>query len=97
MVLLLNLLVPFFLFCVALVAWKTRNWKWLLIVPVVWVVYKAVQPSYIPKGDIKRTEIPAFERSDAEIVDNARKPIPSNLRNAEQERQYREGLSFIGK
>lgn len=97
MVLFLNLLVPFVLILVGAIAWKTKEWKVLFIIPVFLFIYSAAQPSYLPKGDIRRSEVPKFEPSDAEIKDMARKPVPSEVRNAEQERKYKEGLSFIEK
>lgn len=97
MILLLNLVVPFFVIIVGFIAWKTKNWKSLLALPFAWIIYTAAQPSYLPKGDISRSEIPEFMRSDAEIIDNARKPRSSEDRNSAQEREYKNGLVFIEK
>lgn len=97
MVLFLNLVVPFFVILVGFIAWKTKNWKCLLAIPFAGIIYTAAQPSYIPKGDISRSEIPGFVKSEAEIVDNARKPLSSEDRNAAQEREYKNGLVFIEK
>lgn len=95
MVLLLNLLIPAFLLVIGLIWWKSKNWKVLLAIPFFFLLYWKVQPSYLPKGDIQRTEVPTFELNKAEIRDNNRKPVPSEVRNAEQERKYQEGLVFI--
>lgn len=95
MVLFLNLLVPIFLAVVGLIFWKSKNWKVLIAIPVFFIIYTAAQPSYLPKGDIQRSAIPEFTPSKAEIVDNLRKPVPSEVRNAEQERKYKEGLVFV--
>lgn len=95
MILLLNLVVPFFVIIVGFIAWKTKNWKSLLALPFAWIIYTAAQPSYLPKGDIQRSSVPEFTPSKAEIVDKARKPVPSEVRNAEQERKYKEGLVFV--
>lgn len=97
MVLLLNLLVPIVLIVIGTIAWKTKEWKVLLAIPVFFLLYSAAQPSYFPKGDIQRSAVPEFEPSKAEIKDLARNPVPSEVRNEEQERKYKEGLSFIPK
>lgn len=59
------------------------------------IVYMLVHPSYLPKGDIERTPVPEIEAGTGEIQDRNRKPVPSEVRNAEQERKYREGLEFL--
>lgn len=59
-------------------------------------LYFKAQPSYMPKGDIKRTEIPALSASpSAQIEDRNRQPVPQMDRRAQQEEQYREGPVFL--
>lgn len=97
MVGLLNILV--FVMCVVLTYawWKTKK-HWLILVMLGYLfVYGQFQPSYMPKGSVARTPVPAFSEPSGEIKDNNRKPTPSEVRNAEQERQYRDGLTFIPK
>ena len=99
MVLLLNL-IPWIIFLSgAVLSWKVKSdkWKWVALIGTVgaMALYYKAQPSYLPKGDIQRTEVPSFEQSKAEIQDNNRKPVPSEIRNAEQERKYKEGLVFV--
>lgn len=74
MVILFNLL-PLLLFVgFVFLAYKLKKW-WLVLVGVVAVVlYFQIQPSYIPKGEVKRTEIPEFEQSSKKIVDRMSKP-----------------------
>lgn len=80
--------------------WKAKTNKGriqiILVTVLVWVIYAKAHPSYMPKGDIKRADIPSLSTgSTAEIEDRLRKPVPSEVRNAEQERQYREGAPSL--
>lgn len=103
MVFLLNL-IPLLIFLVgaffATRAMKRGGWKRTLMVIVatiitIWLYLKA-QPSYMPKGDIKRTPVPAFvPSSPAEIEDRGRKPVALEERRAQQEQQYRDGPVFL--
>lgn len=94
MVLLLNLLS--FVVCMGLAWgwWKTKK-TWFLIVMVIFlIIYPQVQPSYMPKGTVTRTSVPSFDTPSGEIKDNNRKPVPSEVRNAAQEQQYKDGLPW---
>lgn len=80
--------------------WKAKTSKGriqiILVTALVLIIYAKAQPSYLPKGDIKRTDVPSLSSgSTAEIEDRLRKPVPSEVRNAEQERQYREGAPSL--
>jgi hypothetical protein len=95
MVLALNLLVLLVCVGLAFAWWKTRK-HWLLGVLITFlIIYPKVQPSYMPKGDIQRTEVPGFNPSKAEIQDNNRKPVSSEIRNERQKEEYRNGLDFL--
>ena len=99
MVLIFNMLPFLAALLTVVVVFKVKTRKTRLLA-VAWfvlfmLVYPKIQPSYLPKGDIKRTAVPGFEASKAEIEDRNRKPVPSEERNAEQERQYREGAPSL--
>ena len=55
------------------------------------IIYPKIQPSYLPKGDIQRTEVPGFEPSKAVIEDRNRKPVPSEVRQERMEAEYKQG------
>lgn len=97
MVLLINL-IPWLIVAGATVCgfyFNTKKvWVWMFgIMIATAVLYPKVQPSYMPKGDITRTALPEFEASKAEIEDRNRKPVPSEVRQAQQEEEYRKGAN----
>lgn len=91
MVILFNLL-PLLLFVgFVFLAYKLKKW-WLVLVGVVVVAfYFQIQPSYIPKGEVKRTELPEFEQSSKEIVNRMSKPKSGE----EYDKQRKEEISNI--
>lgn len=91
MVILFNLL-PLLLFVgFVFLAYKLKKW-WLVLVGVVAVVfYFQIQPSYIPKGEVKRTELPEFEQSSKEIVNRMSKPKSGE----EYDKQRKQEISNI--
>ena len=94
MVGLLNILV--FTVCVGLTYawWKTKK-HWLILMMLGFLfVYGQFQPSYMPKGTVERTSVPSFDSPKGVIKDNNRKPVPSEVRNAAQEQQYKDGLPW---
>lgn len=96
MVVALNLLVALVCLLGAVVWWKTKNAWYLLATVGFMILYMQVQPSYMPKGEVKRTSVPSLEASsDAAIEDRNRKPVDPEVRQSEQERQYREGPVFL--
>ena len=95
MVLLLNLIVPAVVGFSAWCFWKTRKVVWIFVILVFVFLYARVQPTYMPKGDITRTSVPEFPAPRGEIQDRNRKPVPSEIRNAEQMEAYKRGLPFI--
>lgn len=64
---------------------------------LVFIVYLQLQPSYLPKGEIKRTTVPAFEKKEFEIKDNLLKPLSGEERDIKREELYKQGLPFIEK
>lgn len=91
MVILFNLL-PLLLFIgFVFLAYKLKKW-WLVLVGVMVVAfYFQIQPSYIPKGEVKRTELPEFEQSSKEIVNRMSKPKSGE----EYDKQRKEEISNI--
>lgn len=61
------------------------------------IVYSFFQPSYMPKGTVQRTELPAFEQSEAQIQDRALKPQDGSVYDARREQKIKDGLPFIEK
>lgn len=94
MVIILNYL-PLLIVIASLAAfWKWRKW-WMVFAGVaLLLVYGAVQPSYIPKGEVKRQTLEKFEPSNAVIEDRNRKPVDSTTRNAGQAQAYKDGLPW---
>lgn len=91
MVILFNLL-PLLLFVgFVFLAYKLKKW-WLVLVGVVAVAfYFQIQPSYIPKGEVRRTELPEFEQSSKEIVNRMSKPKSGE----EYDKQRKQEISNI--
>jgi hypothetical protein len=95
MVLLLNLL-PMALLAVGLgAAWYWRKW-WLAVLTVaLWLVYAMAQPSYLPKGQMERAEVPALPaHSDAPLQDRQPKPDPLSERDQRMREAVQNGLDF---
>lgn len=87
MVILFNLL-PLLLFVgFVFLAYKLKKW-WLVLIGVAVVAfYFQIQPSYIPKGEVKRTELPEFEQSSEEIVNRMSKPKSGDEYDKERQQQ----------
>lgn len=97
MIVLLNLVPVFVLGAGLFAAWKLKK-AWPAVVGVVAVMlYVQFQPSYMPKGEVKRTEIPAFEQSDAEIENRNLSPKAGNEYDQERNDSIEKGLPFIDK
>jgi len=74
MVVLLNLIVPVIILTGLLLSWKLKK-VWPSIACVMFaLVYGFAQPSYMPKGEVKRSEVPVFEQSNAQLQDRNLKP-----------------------
>ncbi len=61
---------------------------------IVLVLYMKAQPSYLPKGDIQRTNVPEFSESIAIIEDRNRKPATQEETRKMREDQYKKGLQY---
>lgn len=95
MILLLNLLPVVLVAIGGYFALKYRSWKIALGTVLALFLYAKAQPSYMPKGEIKRSEIPAFEVSTSKIEDRNRKPVASEVRDATMKQKVSEGLDFL--
>lgn len=91
MVILFNLL-PLLLFVgFVFLAYNLKKW-WLVLLGVVVVAfYFQIQPSYIAKGEVRRTELPQFEQSSKEIVNRMSRPKSGE----EYDKQRKEEISNI--
>jgi hypothetical protein len=106
MVGLLNL-IPFLIATVGLY-WIYCGWKKkenfvknvllrvILIVGII-ILYQQFQPSYMPKGEIKRTTTPQFQSKGLEVQDNSLKPMPGEERDLRRKEAYKEKLPFLEK
>jgi len=104
MVGLINLM-PLILATVGLI-WIYRGWKKggdfvidvvLRVVATVGIIllYQHFQPSYLPKGEINRTEVVQEEVVNEPIADKLLKPMPAEERDARRKEQYKEKIEFI--
>ena len=97
MILLLNLL-PLVIFAIgAYASWKLRSWKVAVATILILIIYAKAQPSYMPKGEVKRSEIPAFEVSTSEIQDRNSKPVTGEERDRIMKEKVSNGLDFLKK
>lgn len=98
MVILLNL-IPWVIFLSgAVLFWTSKSDKTKVFALVGTVVllglYVKVQPSYIPKGDIQRTEAPKFASPEGVIKDRSPKASPLEDSRSQREEKYKNGLPF---
>lgn len=94
MAVLLSFIVTVVVLGLLFLAFKRKKLWPLALAAVFMVVYMNVQPSYLPKGEVKRSVIPAFEKSDAKIQDNLLKPPSGEDMDRERNQQIKEGLPF---
>lgn len=93
MVLLLNLAVGFIILVGSVLTMKFRS-PWIAAVTVATsIIYTMAQPSYMPKGEVKRSDIPLFEQK-GEIEDRNSKPKSGEVYDSEREAAVKEGLKF---
>jgi hypothetical protein len=60
-------------------------------------VYQAALPSYLPKGEVKRSEVPQFEQKELQVKDVVPKPMEGELRDQRRKELYKESLPFVEK
>lgn len=94
MVLLLNLLLPVWIVILGSLAYRLKK-IWPVVVMLVGLfVYTAALPSYMPKGEIKRTQPPAFEYKELTVQDRLSKPPTKEESEASLKRKMGEGVPF---
>lgn len=94
MAVLLSFIVVAIVLGLLFLAFKRKELWPLALAVVLIVIYMNVQPSYLPKGEVKRSVIPAFEKSDAKIQDNLLKHPSGEEMDRERNQQIKEGLPF---
>lgn len=97
MIILLNLIPAAILAVGFYLTIRRRSWKIALATLVLMALYAKFQPSYMPKGEVKRSEIPAFEVSTSKIEDRALKPVSGEERDRIMKEKVSNGLDFLKK
>ena len=94
MILLINL-IPVLIAAIGFgLSWKLKKlWITAATVAALFLYFQA-QPSYMPKGAVKRSALPAFVESDAQIEDRASKPVPADERDQRMRDAVKQGLDF---
>ena len=94
MTLLLNLL-PLLIAAIGFgLSWKFRK-LWIAAVTVAALfLYFQAQPSYMPKGEITRSEPPVFTESETPIEDRNSKPMSGEERDQRMQDAVKRGLDF---
>lgn len=95
MVILLNYIIPIILLTMVVGGLYLKN-KWLMVSGIVLTfVVMAIQPSYLPKGEIVRSTPPPFEQSEGEIENKLLSPKSGEEYDKKREESVKEGLPFI--
>lgn len=94
MTLLINL-IPLLIAAIGLgLSWKLRKlWVAAATVATLFLYFQA-QPSYMPKGQVTRSEPPAFTESEARIEDRNSKPMSGDERDQRMRDAVKQGLDF---
>lgn len=99
MILLLNLITLVVLIVASYLFYVQKTMKGRFVVFAITVlclsVYAAARPSYLPKGEIKRTAVPAFEYKEIAPSDLQHKPLSVEEREAKQQEEYEKPLPFL--
>ena len=97
MIVLLSLIWVLVLAVSFLAAYKTKQ-PWPLVVGIVVIaLYMQFQPSYMPKGEVTRQALPAFEASDAKIENHLLMPKSGAEYDEKRQADIEKGLPFIEK
>ena len=59
-------------------------------------IYGVAQPSYLPKGEVRRSTVPEFQEQELEVQDRTSKPMSGEERDRIRHERYRKGLEFMG-
>ncbi len=87
-------LIPLLLLLLAALAFYKKSRLGLAGIVVLAVLYVVMQPSYLPKGNIERSPVPAFSPSEAHIEDRTRQPSSLEQRDQQMQEAVRKGLDF---
>lgn len=94
MTLLINL-IPVLIAAIGLgLGWKFKSFWAVIATIAALLLYFQAQPSYMPKGQIQRSEPPVFTESDAHIENRNSKPMPGEDRDARMREAVQQGLDF---
>ena len=96
MIALLNLIPTVVIFIGVVLALRFKKWQWAVGAIVVVLLYYQFQPSYMPKGEVQRSEIPAFDRSEGAVENRISKPVPVEDRQKARDDAIKQGLPFFG-
>jgi hypothetical protein len=94
MVLLLNLLQIILIAVGIYSAWRYKNIYYVIGTLVILFILQAAQPSYLPKGEIERSDIAEFEDA-GRINDLQPKPVSGSDRDKNHEEAVKRGLIFL--
>lgn len=94
MVILLNLIVPLVLLVGCWLTWKKKKLWPIGAAGALVLLYTFVQPSYMPKGEVKRTNLPEFEYHKIEVEDRLSKPKSGQQYDDERNQAIKDGLPF---
>lgn len=94
MVLLLNLLFPLtmVLLGASYFKWK-KNWI-ISVMAIALILYSMVQPSYMPKGKVERTELLPFEHKELEVQDRLLSSTSGQEMDERRNQMIQDGLPF---
>jgi len=105
MVLILNL-IPVFI-CIGWLLWAVPKWNkdkqpktaiiFVVGLTLSLLFYKTIQPSYLPKGEVKRSPVPTFQQLEPgqrEVKDLQPKPMSGEARDKRREEQIKEPLPW---
>lgn len=94
MTLALNFL-PYLLAALGLFLGLKLRQAWVIVATIILlIVYLQAQPSYMPKGEVKRAPVPELEQSEATIEDRASKPASLGERDQRMKEAVQGGLDF---
>lgn len=102
MTLVLNLLPLFIIAIGAVFVWKLKAIKSKVLAVGITIaalfLLGQAQPSYLPKGEIKRSAIPTHKVDDSLVIqDRNSKPMTPAERDERMTQKYKDGLDFIEK
>lgn len=90
MIVALNYLVPLVAIAFVYLSYRLKKFWPVVLAVVLFVVYGAVQPSYLPKGTVKTHTPPPFETVDTPMVDRMLKPKPPEQYDEERVKAMQE-------